>query len=379
MDSAVWTSYCGVTGKSHENLIQCSDCHAKNPQISHSFSSSTSVRREVVDLSIDSPPSRTQAAVSVSAAPRFASYNREHGAEALRQTHFTQHPSSVRSGRHQSSTSSPAPLSYRAVVSFYLSTYELVQGLAQTIDNKLLGMYNQILKTSNTDIKTERIVTRIPSRTIESLQDFIIRDLLSGIHGFIRQTTDRLRLATAVSKDGPVFLSRSANIRQATDDLLKTWFRTTGGGQEYNIFVIIERMQIPESDDDTSYDSFAQQEILKREDNKIKLVSKKEERTKSSAEEEESMKSSIKEEKRTNSNTKKKKGKQPAIKIERAGSPVQKTSEAGISYSQPVSRKRSRSDLSSPPPELTQTSYAYRTRQQHELDKEDLERIAQYD
>ena len=138
-------------------------------------------------------------------------------------------------------------------------------------------------------------------------------------------------------------------------------------------------MQIPESDDDTLYDSFAQQEILKREDNKIKLVSKKEERTKSSAEEEESMKSSIKEEKRMNSNIKKKKGKQPAIKIERAGSPVQKTSEAGISYSQPVSRKQSRSDLSSPPPELTQTSYAYRTRQRHELDKEDLERIAQYD
>jgi len=131
--------------------------------------------------------------------------------------------------------------------------------------------------------------------------DFVIRDLLSGMHGFIQQTTDRLRLATAVSKDGPVFLSRSANGRQAADDLLKTWFRTTAGGQKYNIFVIIERMQIPESDDDTSHDPFAQRETLKRKDNKTKLISKEKERTKLSTKGEESMKSSIKEEERADS------------------------------------------------------------------------------
>lgn len=278
--------------------------------------------------------------MTVSAAPRFTSYNREHGAEALRQAHFTQRPSSVRSGRRQPSTSSPAPASYHAVVSFYLLTYELVQGLAQTLENKLLGMYDQILKSlSNTDSKTEQIVTQIPSHTIESLQDFIICDLLSDIHDFIQQTTNQLRLATAVSKNRPVFLSQSTNIRQATDDLLKTWFRTKAGGQEYNIFVIIEQMQIPETDDDTLYDPFAQHETLNRKDNKTRLVSKEEEHTKPSTEEEKSMKSSIKEEKGTNSNTKKKKEKQPAIKVERAGSPVQRTSEAGISHPQSASQK----------------------------------------
>ncbi len=94
MESTAWTQFCGVTGRSHENLIQCPDCLVKNPQVFSSISSaaavrqavvpsSTSVRRaEVLDLT-DSPPSRPQAAVSVSSISKFTNYNREHGAEAL--------------------------------------------------------------------------------------------------------------------------------------------------------------------------------------------------------------------------------------------------------------------------------------------------------
>ena len=81
MASATWTSFCACTGKSHENLIQCPDCHARNPQIS--VSSSTSVQGDTVDLTIDSPPPRTQAAVSVSAAPKFTNYNYKNGTETL--------------------------------------------------------------------------------------------------------------------------------------------------------------------------------------------------------------------------------------------------------------------------------------------------------
>jgi hypothetical protein len=144
MDSVVWTPYCGVDGKSHENLIQCSNCHARNPQISHSIPTSISVRKDVVDLSLDSPP-RTESAVSVSAAPKFSNYNHEHGAESLRQAHFSQRTSSVRGARRQPSLSSlPAPSAYRVTAIFSLLQYELVDGLPHTIDYKVLGMYDQI-------------------------------------------------------------------------------------------------------------------------------------------------------------------------------------------------------------------------------------------
>ena len=149
MDSAVWTSFCGCTGKSHDNLIQCPDCHARNPQISYSVSSSTSapasVRREVIDLRSDSPP-RTKAAVSV-AASRFPIYNREHGAETHRQAHFAQRSASVRSARRQTSASSLSTSgSYRAIVTFSLLQYELVDGLPRTINYQGLGTYDQILE-----------------------------------------------------------------------------------------------------------------------------------------------------------------------------------------------------------------------------------------
>ena len=51
--------------------------------------------------------------------------------------------------------------------------------------------------------------------------------------------------------------------------------------QKYNIFIIIKHIQISESDDDTSYNIFTQHEILKRKNNKIKLISKKKEHIKS--------------------------------------------------------------------------------------------------
>lgn len=149
MNLVTWTSFCGRTGKSHDNLIQCPDCHVRNPQIPHSISSSTSVRRDVVDLSIDSsppssppppPPARTQAAVLVSAAPKFVNYNRERGAETLRQAHFSQRAPSVRAGRRQTSVTLN-PTSFRTIVTFSLLQYELVDGLSQTVGYQVLGVY----------------------------------------------------------------------------------------------------------------------------------------------------------------------------------------------------------------------------------------------
>lgn len=140
MTSTAWTPFCSLTGKSHENLIQCPDCHAQNPRVS-SISSSISVRSGPVDLTLDSPPPRTQAAVSVSAAPKFANYNRESGAETLRQAHFSQRGSSVRVPKRQNAVT-PNLGSYRAIVTFALLCYELVDGLSQTISYQVLGTYD---------------------------------------------------------------------------------------------------------------------------------------------------------------------------------------------------------------------------------------------
>ena len=123
----------------------------------------------------------------------------------------------------------------------------------------------------------------------------------------------------------PVFLSRSANQRQATDDLLKNWFRTTNGGQEYIIFVIIERLQLPESDDDSSYDPLQHESLKSKDNSKTGLAIKEEERTKVVIKKEGDMEPGIKEEERTKPDIKKRKDrrqKQPIIKTERAESSV---------------------------------------------------------
>ena len=95
--------------------------------------------------------------------------------------------------------------------------------------------------------------------------------------------------------------------------------------QKYNIFVIIECMQISKSDNDTSYNFFIQHEILKRKNDKIKLISKKKECMKSFTEKKKSMKFSIKKKKYINSNIKRKK-KQSVIKIKKAENLIQKIS-----------------------------------------------------
>jgi hypothetical protein len=118
------------------------------------------------------------------------------------------------------------------------------------------------------------------------VEDFIINDLMPGLpkgHGeFVRQPSDQLRLATTVNanKNQLVYLSQNADHRQATDDLLKTWFRTTAQGQEYNVFVIVERQE--KQIDNPSYDPLVQDssKIKKEEEEKSKPTIKKEKKNK---------------------------------------------------------------------------------------------------
>ena len=311
MNSAVWTSYSDVTEKFHENLIQCSDYYARNSQNFHSVFSFISVWRKVVDFNIDSLSYCMQATVFVSAALKFASYNCDHDAKTLWQVHFSQCSFFIQNAWCQTSTSfSPALISYHAVVIISLLMYELVQDLIQTVDYQMLDMYDQISEfLFITDNKTEWIATWIFSYTIKNLKNFIICDLLSDMWwdtDFVQQITDWLRLATAVNKNEFVFLSESVNVWQATDDLLKTWFCMTHEEQKYNIFVVIQCLQVSESDNDFLYDLFVHSEFLWRKNSKIKLIFKKKKCMKLIIKKKKSMKSRIKKKKHTKSNIKKK-------------------------------------------------------------------------
>jgi hypothetical protein len=86
----------------------------------------------------------------------------------------------------------------------------------------------------------------------------------------VRRPTDRLRLATAVNKLEPVYISQSADCRQATDDFLKNRFHTSGQGREFNIFVVIER----EVNNNGPHDRSSQKGVIKKEKNERRGTSR---------------------------------------------------------------------------------------------------------
>ncbi|KAN0081824.1 hypothetical protein V8E54_003122 [Elaphomyces granulatus] len=181
--------------------------------------------RDVIE--IEDAPSRSSISTTNQIAPRFGSYNRQ-GAETLRQSQPLRH-NSIRRGSLGGLTTDRSPTAYPAVVSFYMLHYQL----SEEEDSEMIAeaISAQLLRTM------ERTGIRVPSRTIDSIEDFITTDLLPDVSRpgrYVRRQTDRLRLATAVNKLEPVYISQNADRRQATDDLLKNWFHTSGhraGGQ----------------------------------------------------------------------------------------------------------------------------------------------------
>lgn len=89
----------------------------------------------------------------------------------------------------------------------------------------------------------DRISIKIKPRTIESFEDFIVNDLFPGMsqNDFVRTSTDQLRLATQVTKFEPTYVSRSADQRQAVEDLISSWFRPNQSSQVPTLYVIIVR------------------------------------------------------------------------------------------------------------------------------------------
>ncbi|RHZ45468.1 Clr5 domain-containing protein [Aspergillus thermomutatus] len=138
----------------------------------------------------------------------------------------------------------------RAIVAFYLLQIDV-----STEDGQIIKSLDQI----------EQVRHRIEARTIASLNDLIQNDLLSTLaeHKYTREEGDIHRLATNVTKKVPTYLSRTADRRQAVEDLLQNWFEcrtVTGGEREYYVFVIIERHLSSYRDDST----------IKEEDSSIK-------------------------------------------------------------------------------------------------------------
>jgi hypothetical protein len=160
---------------------------------------------------------------------------------------------------------------------------------------------------------------------------------------------------------------------------LKNWFRTSSGGQEYNIFVVIERLYVSESDDDASYDDSTREKSCKKE--RTIPVAKKEKHRGPIVKKEKRTESIVKKERQLESVVKKEDDTKSDIKSEKTESLVRSMQVPDLCDSQSARRKRSRSELSSisEQPSLPETSYVYRTRQRHALDEKDYERMAQYD
>ena len=186
-------------------------------------------------------------------------------------------------------------------------------------------------------IVIEQVKTRIPRRTIESLDNFIQQDLLPSSLRFVRQYGDVFRLATHIQKKTPVYISQTADQRQAVEDLLQNWFdsRTNGPEKEYQICLVIERQ---------SYDD---QKIKSEplEDEKIPSI-KKESKKKIKIKQE---KDSVQDDSDLSSTQ------SPSVRL----SSVRK-----------VQKRRLPSDASDTNP--------YCTRRSHTLDEEDKQRIKEY-
>jgi len=334
---APWTPFCGVTGNSHENLVYCFSCHGRNPEIAYNTSSSAR-SRDIIE--IDSAPARSSITTMSHMAPRFGSYNRQ-GAESIRQSQPLRHTPVRRGNRGGSVADARSPSTYHAVVSFYMLSYQLSEG-----DD------SEVIAEATSAQLLQRTAIRVPSRTIDSIEDFITTDLLPDVcrpGRYVRRPTDRLRLATAVNKLEPVYISQSADCRQASDDLLKNWFHTSGQGREFNIFVVIEREV--NGPNDHKEEKNERRTTLRREKSKSP---------------------------RRNGglDSRREKSKSPR----RNG---------GLDSEAPL-RKRSFSDLSTtssayslPTPEevlsgLSSGPARVRTRQRYELDEEDLERIVNF-
>ena len=185
-----WTFFCEVTEDSHENLIQCSHCHARNSQISFTVSSNISVRRtEIVDLRdfFFSLQSKSSIFTTSQIASRFAFYNHAESAETLHQSQFLWSSIFTWTERCQNSAfHSVSPLFYQTIVTFYLLQYVISveqnsEGLAQVISCQQIGMFLQNLDLLFITNRIEQIMTQVSSHTIASLQDFIINDLVSDM------------------------------------------------------------------------------------------------------------------------------------------------------------------------------------------------------
>ncbi|KAN0070494.1 hypothetical protein V8E54_011363 [Elaphomyces granulatus] len=142
---------------------------------------------------------------------------------------------------------------YRVVVNFYLSHYNIVDELIQYTRIRII----------------ESVGVQLPSVPIGSLDQLISEYLLPLMDAsqtrFLRLASDKIRLATKITKLVPVYLPREASHSRTTIELLTRFFKTSG--QDYTINVIILRQE-----PDCMSQGGRQEEEEKREEEEKPLI-----------------------------------------------------------------------------------------------------------
>jgi hypothetical protein len=84
-------------------------------------------------------------------------------------------------------------------------------------------------------------LAEIPSIEV-FVEEYLMPGMRKGIGSFRRLPLDRLRLATKMTKNSPVYVENKADCKQTTLELLK-WFPQSAG-REWTVYVIFEREEV---------------------------------------------------------------------------------------------------------------------------------------
>jgi hypothetical protein len=130
--AAVWTKFCGASGKRHDdNTIECSDCKATNPR----------ARVEVVDISDDENTQPQHNTQPQPAAQAISAYNNRALHPSYRSTDKKRPKQSrLTTARRQVEPATGSDKVYQTIVNFHLTHYDIMDGIIQYTRTRIIGM-----------------------------------------------------------------------------------------------------------------------------------------------------------------------------------------------------------------------------------------------